>query len=68
MNMMAAMGMSGWTESDMRQRFWIALVLAIPLIAMSGAIPWIPLLVRPPASNWPPSANSSDPCAARGTR
>ena len=50
--MMAAMGMSGWTESDMRQRFWIALVLTIPLIVMSGAIPWIPVLVRTPASNW----------------
>ena len=52
MNMMAAMGMSGWTESDMRQRFWVALVLTIPLIVMSGAVPWIPVLIRPPASNW----------------
>src|SRR4029077_7946872 len=54
MNMMAAMGMGvgGWTEADMRRRFWIALVLTIPLIVMSGAIPRIPLLIRPPALNW----------------
>ena len=26
-NIMAAMGMGGWTEADMRRRFWIALVL-----------------------------------------
>src|SRR5215468_1357728 len=52
MNMMVAMGMSGCTESDVRRRFWIALVLTIPLIVMSGAMPWIPILFRPPASNW----------------
>jgi Cu2+-exporting ATPase len=52
MNMMAAMGMGGWTEADMRRRFWIALALTIPLIVMSGAIPRIPVLIRPPASDW----------------
>ena len=35
MNMMAAMGMGDWTEADMRRRFWIALVLTIPLIVIA---------------------------------
>lgn len=51
-DMMAMMGMSGWTEADMRRRFWLALVLTIPLVGMSSAIPGIPVLIRPPASNW----------------
>jgi len=52
MDMMAMMGMSGWTESDMRRRFWVALVLTIPLVVMSGAVPGVPVWIRPPVSNW----------------
>jgi Cu2+-exporting ATPase len=52
MDMMAIMGMGGWTEADMRHRFWVALVLTIPLVVMSGAIPGTAVLIRPPASNW----------------
>jgi Cu2+-exporting ATPase len=52
MDMMSMMGMGAWTETEMRRRFWVALVLTIPLVAMSGAIPAIPVLVRPPAAGW----------------
>jgi Cu2+-exporting ATPase len=39
-------------ESDIRRRFWLALALTIPSVVVSGTIPGIPVLVRPPLANW----------------
>lgn len=50
-DMMAMMGLSGWTEVDMCRRFWVALVLTIPLVVMSGAVPGVSIWLRPPVTN-----------------
>jgi Cu2+-exporting ATPase len=39
-------------EKDMARRFWIALILTIPIVFATGHIPGLPMLVHPPTSNW----------------
>jgi P-type Cu2+ transporter len=39
-------------ERDMARRFWVALVLTIPIVVITGHLPGVPMLVHPPISNW----------------
>jgi cation transport ATPase len=39
-------------EAHIRRRFWVALVLTIPTVAISGMIPGFPVFVRPPLASW----------------
>lgn len=39
-------------ERDMARRFWIALVLTIPLVIVTGHFPGLPMLAHFPAANW----------------
>jgi len=39
-------------ERDMARRFWVALVLTIPIVVVTGHLPGVPMLVHPPVSNW----------------
>ena len=50
--MMADPGMAKQMERDMARRFWIALVLTIPIVVITGHVPGLPMLVHPPLSNW----------------
>ena len=50
--MMAEPGMAKQMERDMARRFWIALVLTIPIVVITGHVPGLPMLVHPPLSNW----------------
>ena len=36
----------------MARRFWIALVLTVPIVVITGHVPGLPMLVHPPLSNW----------------
>ena len=49
---MADPGMAKQMERDMARRFWIALVLTIPIVVITGHVPGLPMLVHPPLSNW----------------
>ena len=49
---MAEPGMAKQMERDMARRFWIALVLTIPIVVITGHVPGLPMLVHPPLSNW----------------
>lgn len=44
--------MAASMEGDIRRRFWVALALTVPLVLLSGTVPGIPVLIRPPAANW----------------
>jgi Cu2+-exporting ATPase len=44
--------MAASMEGDMRRRFWVALVLTVPLVLLSGTIPGIPVPVHGPAASW----------------
>jgi Cu2+-exporting ATPase len=44
--------MAASMEGDIRRRFWVALVLTVPLVLLSGTIPGIPAPVHGPAANW----------------
>jgi P-type Cu2+ transporter len=46
------MGMMGMTEGELRRRFWVALVLTVPLVLLSGTIPAVHVPVSPRAANW----------------
>jgi P-type Cu2+ transporter len=46
------MGMMGMTEEALRRRFWVALVLTLPLVLLSGTIPAVHVPVSPRAANW----------------
>jgi P-type Cu2+ transporter len=46
------MGMMGFTEEELRRRFWVALVLTIPLVLLSGTIPAVRVPVSPRVANW----------------
>ena len=50
--MMADPGMAKQMERDMARRFWIALVLTVPIVVITGHVPGLPMLVHPPLSNW----------------
>ena len=50
--MMSDPGMAKQMERDMARRFWIALVLTIPIVVITGHVPGLPMLVHPPLSNW----------------
>ena len=50
--MMADPGMAKQMERDMARRFWIALVLTIPIVVITGHVLGLPMLVHPPLSNW----------------
>jgi Cu2+-exporting ATPase len=50
--MMNDPAMAKTMEADMRRRFWVALVLTIPLAVMAGHIPGLPMLVHPPVASW----------------
>jgi cation transport ATPase len=39
-------------ERGMKHRFLVALVLTIPVAALAGHIPGLPVLLHPPLSNW----------------
>jgi P-type Cu2+ transporter len=39
-------------ERDMKRRFFVALVLTIPVAALAGHIPGLPALLHPPLSAW----------------
>lgn len=51
-SMMADPDMAKEMEKDMRRRFWVALVFAIPVTLLAGHLPGIPMLVHPPLANW----------------
>ena len=50
--MMSDPGMAKQMERDMARRFWIALVLTIPIVVITGHVLGLPMLVHPPLSNW----------------
>lgn len=50
--MMADPTMAAEIESDMRRRFFVALVLTIPITVIAGHIPGLPMIVHPPVSSW----------------
>jgi len=50
--MMSDPGMAKHMEHDMARRFWVALALTIPTVAITGHIPGLPMLVHPPLSSW----------------
>ncbi|HVF40073.1 MAG TPA: copper-translocating P-type ATPase [Gemmatimonadaceae bacterium] len=50
--MMSDPAMAKAMERDMARRFWIALVLTIPIVAITGHMPGLPMLVHPPMSSW----------------
>lgn len=39
-------------ERDMKHRFFVALALTIPVAALAGHIPGLPVLLHPPLSSW----------------
>jgi Cu2+-exporting ATPase len=39
-------------ERDMARRFWIALLLTIPIVFVTGHVPGVPMLLHPPLSLW----------------
>lgn len=50
--MMSDPAMAKTMEADMRRRFWVALVLTLPIATLAGHIPGLPMLVQPPFANW----------------
>ena len=50
--MMSDPGMAKQMERNMARRFWIALVLTVPIVVVTGHVPGLPMLVHPPLSNW----------------
>jgi Cu2+-exporting ATPase len=50
--MMSDPAMAKQMERDMSRRFWVALILTVPIVAITGHIPRLPMLVHPPLSNW----------------
>ena len=51
-SMMADPAMAAEMEADMRRRFFLALVLTIPITIIAGHIPGLPMVVHPPLSSW----------------
>ncbi|MEP6549528.1 MAG: copper-translocating P-type ATPase [Gemmatimonadales bacterium] len=51
-SMMADPSMAREMEADMRRRFWVALVLTIPIAVIAGHIPGVRMLVHPPIASW----------------
>jgi P-type Cu2+ transporter len=39
-------------ERDMRRRFWVAASLTVPIVAITGHVPRLPMLVHGPLANW----------------
>ena len=39
-------------ELDVRRRFWVALVLTVPITLLAGHVPGVPMFVGPPLSGW----------------
>ena len=50
--MMSDPAMAKRMERDMARRFWVALVLTIPTVIITGHVPRLPMLVHPPLANW----------------
>jgi Cu2+-exporting ATPase len=50
--MMSDPSMAKEMERDMARRFVVALALTLPLVAITGHVPGLPMLVHPPMSNW----------------
>ena len=50
--MMSDPAMAKRMEQDMARRFWVALVLTIPIVIITGHVPGLPMLVHPPLANW----------------
>jgi Cu2+-exporting ATPase len=44
--------MAAEMEHDIRRRFFVALVLTIPVAVLAGHVPGIPMLLHPPLSSW----------------
>ena len=51
-SMMSDPTMAAEMEADMRRRFFVALVLTIPITMIAGHIPGFPMIVHPPLSSW----------------
>jgi Cu2+-exporting ATPase len=50
--MMSDPAMAKEMEADMRRRFWVSLVLTIPVAILAGHLPGVPMLVHPPLASW----------------
>ena len=50
--MMSDPAMAKAMEKDMARRFWVALILTVPVIIITGHVPGMRMLVMPPLSNW----------------
>jgi len=50
--MMSDPAMAKTMEADMRRRFWVALVLTIPIALLAGHIPGVPMFVHAPLVSW----------------
>jgi Cu2+-exporting ATPase len=50
--MMSDPAMAKQMEEDMARRFWVALILTVPAVLITGHVPGIPMFVMPPKSNW----------------
>ena len=51
-SMMSDPAMAKEMEADMRRRFWVALVLTIPVTLIAGHLPGIPMFVEQPLASW----------------
>jgi Cu2+-exporting ATPase len=49
---MADPAMAKQMEIDMRRRFWVALVLTLPIAVLAGHLPAMPMPVHPPLASW----------------
>ena len=50
--MMSDPAMAEQMERDMRRRFWVAAALTVPIVAVTGHVPGLPMLVHQPLANW----------------
>ncbi|HUQ46801.1 MAG TPA: copper-translocating P-type ATPase [Gemmatimonadaceae bacterium] len=50
--MMSDPAMAKQMEKDMARRFWVALVLTVPIVAITGHFPGLPMFVHPPLASW----------------
>jgi Cu2+-exporting ATPase len=50
--MMSDPGMAKQMEKDMARRFWVALVLTLPIVAITGHFPGLPMFIHPPLASW----------------
>ncbi len=51
-SMMSDPAMARAMEADMRRRFWVALLLTVPVTVVAGHLPGVPMLVGQPLASW----------------